>query len=80
MGYAVAQLVEALCATSRKVGSSIPVGSIGIFHGHNPSVRTMALESTQPVTEMSTRIISWERGGDVGVKGGWCVGLITLPP
>jgi hypothetical protein len=26
---------------------------------HNPSGRTMALESTQPLTEMSTRNISW---------------------
>ena len=31
-----------------------------IFHWHkNPSDRTMALESTQPLTEMSTRSISW---------------------
>jgi hypothetical protein len=40
--------------------SSIPDGVIGIFHWHNPSGRTMALESTQPLTEMSTRNISWE--------------------
>jgi hypothetical protein len=26
----------------------------------NPSDRTMALGSTQPLTEMSTRSISWE--------------------
>jgi len=32
----------------------------------------MVLESTQPLTEMSTRNISW-------VKGGWCVGLTILP-
>ena len=36
------------------------------------SGRTMALGSTQPLTEMSTRTISW------GVKGGRCVGLTTL--
>jgi hypothetical protein len=30
-----------------------------IFHLHNPSGRTMALQSTQPLTEMSTRNISW---------------------
>jgi len=30
-----------------------------IFHWHNPSDRTMALRSTQPLTEMSTRSISW---------------------
>jgi len=44
-----------------------------IFHWHNPFDRTMALESTQPLTEMSTRSIS--RG-----KGGRCVRLTTLPP
>jgi hypothetical protein len=33
----------------------------------------MALVSTQPLTEMSTRNISWG-------KGGQCVGLTTLPP
>jgi len=34
----------------------------------------MALGSTQPLTEMSTRNISWEG------KGGRCVVLTTLPP
>ena len=38
---------------------SIPDGVIGIFHWHNPSCRTMALGSTQPLTEISTRNISW---------------------
>jgi hypothetical protein len=33
-------------------------GVIGILHWHNPSGRTMALGSTQPLTEMSTRDIS----------------------
>ena len=47
------------CATSRKVAGSIPGGVIGFFHWHNPSGRTMALRSTQPVTEMSTRDVSW---------------------
>jgi hypothetical protein len=32
---------------------------IGIFHGHNPSGRTMVLGFIQPLTEMSTRNISW---------------------
>jgi len=41
------------------VAGSIPDGVIGIFHWHNPSGRTMALGSTQSVTEMSTRNISW---------------------
>jgi hypothetical protein len=43
LGYAVAQMVEV---------------AIGIFPLHNPSGRTMALGSTQPLTEMSTRYIS----------------------
>ena len=38
---------------------SIPDGVIGIFHWHNASDRTMVLGSTQPLTEMSTRSISW---------------------
>ena len=40
---------------------------------YNPSDRTMVLGSTQPLTEMSTRSISWG-------KGGRCVRLTTLPP
>jgi len=47
------------CATSRKVAGSIPDYVIEIFHWHNPSGRTVALGSTQPLTEMSTRNISW---------------------
>jgi len=47
------------CATNRKVAGSIPGGVFGIFHWHNPSNRTMALGSTQSITEMSTRSISW---------------------
>jgi hypothetical protein len=46
----------------------------GIFHLHNPSGRTVALGSTQPLTEMSTKIIY------LGGKGSQCVGLIILPP
>ena len=38
----------------------------------NPD-RTTALGSTQPLTEMSTRSISWG-------KGCWCVRLTALPP
>jgi hypothetical protein len=44
------------CATSRKVA-----GDIGILHWHNPSDRTMVLGSTQSLTEMSTRGISWRQ-------------------
>jgi hypothetical protein len=36
-----------------------PDGVIGFFHWRNPSGRTKALGSTQPLTEMSTRSISW---------------------
>ena len=47
------------CATSQKVAGSILDGVVGIFHWHNPSGHSMALGSTQPLTEMSTRSISW---------------------
>ena len=47
------------CGTSRKVAGSIPDGIIGILHWYNSSGRTMALGLTQPVTDMSTRNISW---------------------
>ena len=62
------------CVTSRKEAGSITDYITGIFHWHNPSGRTMALWSTQPLREMSTRNISL-----VG-KGDRCVELTTLPP
>ena len=62
------------CASSRNVKGSIHDGIIGIFHLHIPSSRTVARGSTQSITEMSSRNIS------LGSKGGWCVGLTTLPP
>ena len=37
----------------------IPDGVIGIFQWHNLSCCVMALGSTQPLTEMITRCISW---------------------
>jgi hypothetical protein len=47
------------CATNRKVAGSIPDSITGIFRLHNPSGRTMALGSTQHLTEMmSTRNVS----------------------
>ena len=46
-------------ASNRKFVDSIPDGVILIFHCFNPSSRTMALGSTQPLTEMSTRNIPW---------------------
>jgi hypothetical protein len=48
------------CATSRKVAGSILDGVFGIFHWHKPSGRTMALEFTQPLTEMTTRNIDMD--------------------
>jgi len=46
-----------------------PYGVVAIFHWHNPLDRIMYLGSTQPLTEMSRRVISW-RG-----KGGRCLRL-----
>jgi hypothetical protein len=47
------------CATSRQPAVLIPDGVIGIFHWPNPFGRTVALGSTQPLTEMSTSNICW---------------------
>jgi len=47
------------CATSRKVAGSIPNDVSIIFHWRNPSGRTVAMESTQSLTIMTTRNISW---------------------
>ena len=47
------------CGTNRQVTSSIPDGIIEIFQRHNPSGHTMALGSTQLLTEMSTLCIFW---------------------
>jgi hypothetical protein len=49
---------ETLCY-NRKIAGSSPNGVTGFFLWHNPSGSTMALGSTQPLTEMSTRNISW---------------------
>jgi hypothetical protein len=46
-------------ATHRKVAGLIPDGVIGIFHWHNPFGHTKALGSTEPLTEIRTRNISW---------------------
>ena len=42
-----------------KVAGSIPDGVTGFFYWHNRSGRTMVLELTQSLTEMSTRNVSW---------------------
>jgi hypothetical protein len=44
-----------LFATNWKVAGSIPDGVTGIFQCLNPSGCVVALRSTQPLTEMSTR-------------------------
>ena len=49
-----------------------PMGSLGVFHYHNPSGRTVALGLTQSLTEMNTRNISWgvkTAGGPGSVVG-----------
>jgi hypothetical protein len=56
-----------------KVAGSIPDSVIGIFHWYTLSGHAMNLGSTQRVTEMSIRNISWSG------KGGRCVGPTTLP-
>jgi hypothetical protein len=47
-------------ATSGKAADSIPDEATGFFNWPNPSSRTMALGSTQPLAEMST----WTLPGD----------------
>jgi hypothetical protein len=54
MGHAVEVRLRH-CTALLKVAGSIPDYVIGISHQHNPSGLTMALGSTQPLTEMSTR-------------------------
>jgi hypothetical protein len=49
-------------ATSWKVTGSIFEEAIDIFNWTNPSSHTMALGSTQPVTEMSTRKLPGGKG------------------
>jgi hypothetical protein len=50
------------CGTSRKVAVSIPDKVIEFFNLHKPSSPTMALGSTQPLTEMSTRNLPGGKG------------------
>jgi hypothetical protein len=61
------------CATSRKVAGSIPDEVIGFFNWPNVSSHSMALGSTQPLTERIPGIF-------LGVNGGRRVRLTTLPP
>jgi hypothetical protein len=57
-GTKVAQWLR-YCVTNEKVAGSLPDGVIEFFIDINPSDNTMALGSTQHLTEMSTRNISW---------------------
>jgi hypothetical protein len=53
------------CTTSRKVAVSILDEIIGFFNWRDPSSRTVAPESTNPLTEMSTRnflVVKGDRG------------------
>jgi hypothetical protein len=60
-------------ATSQKVTCLNPDEVIEFFNWRNPSSRTMALGSTQPLTEMSTRNLP-------GGKGRPARGADTSPP
>jgi hypothetical protein len=73
-GHVVAQLVEALCYKAEWRGFHSRWGHCFFFYWPNPSGRTVALGSTQPLTEMSTRNLPG------GVKDGRSVSLTTLPP
>jgi hypothetical protein len=61
---------------AERSGVQFPMRSLDFLNLPNPSGRTMALWSTQPLTEMSTRNLP---GGE-GVNGGLRVRLTTLPP
>jgi hypothetical protein len=49
-------------ATSRRVAGSIPDEDIGFSNWLNPSSCIMALGSTQPQTEISTRYLAAGKG------------------
>jgi hypothetical protein len=63
-------------ATNLKVAGLCP-DEVDVIYLPNPSDRTMALGSTQPLTEMNTRNLKKKTWG---AKGGRRVGLATLPP
>jgi hypothetical protein len=67
----VAQLVEALCNKPEGCGFISQWGH-WLSHLLNPSSHTMAMVSTQPVTEYQGYLL-----GDLGSQ---CVRLATLPP
>jgi hypothetical protein len=53
------------CATSRKVMGSIPTEGIEFFNYLMFPATLLALESTQPLTEMSARTLSGGKGQPV---------------
>jgi hypothetical protein len=70
LGVRGSVVLEALCYKPEGRGIASRCG--GFFSNlPNPSGRTMALGSTQSLTEMSTRNLKKET---------WGVGLTTLPP
>jgi hypothetical protein len=66
------RIFNAFGGTALQTGMSrvrFPMVSVDFFHWHNPVGRTMALGSTQLLTEMSTRNISW--GVNAAGAHGW---------
>jgi hypothetical protein len=61
LGNAEAQLIETLCYKPEGRGFDSRRGH-WIFNSPNPSSRTMALGSTQPLTEMSTKNLPGGKG------------------
>jgi hypothetical protein len=53
-------------ATNRKVAGSIPDEAIGFFNLPDPSSRTVALASTQPLIEMRTKNLPGGKGRPAG--------------
>jgi len=59
LGYTPRRSLLKHCAGSQKFASCIPDGPILIFKWLNFSDRLVALRSTQPLTQISTRVIFW---------------------
>jgi hypothetical protein len=71
LGHVVTRLTH--CATGWKVVDSIPDALIGIFYWHNPSAKLWPWG-------LLSFWHTWVLGTFPGGKGGWCIGLTTLPP
>jgi hypothetical protein len=69
-------VLEALKLQAGRLWDRVPMRWI-FSNLPNSSGRNIALGSTQPLTEMSTRNLKKEIWG---IKGGWHVGLTTLLP